>query len=85
MQETRAGSLGWEDPLEKEMDTHSSTLAWRISWTGSLAGYSPWGHKELNLNMHTHTHTHTHTHIITAAAAAKYAGFVKKFKIPYVD
>ena len=26
-------SLGWEDPLEKEMATHSSTLAWKISWT----------------------------------------------------
>ena len=30
MQETRVRSLGWEDPLEKEMATHSSTLAWRI-------------------------------------------------------
>ena len=33
MQETRVRSLGWEDPLEKEMATHSSILAWRISWT----------------------------------------------------
>ena len=33
MWETRAGSLGWEDPLEKEMATHSSTLAWNIPWT----------------------------------------------------
>ena len=32
MWETRAGSLGWEDPLEKEMATHSSTLAWKIPW-----------------------------------------------------
>ena len=32
MQETRVRSLGWEDPLEKEMATHSSTLAWRIPW-----------------------------------------------------
>ena len=31
--------------MEKEMATHSSILAWRISWTGSLAGYSPWGCK----------------------------------------
>ena len=29
----RAGSLGWEDPLEKEIATHSSILAWRIPWT----------------------------------------------------
>ena len=33
MQETRVRPLGREDPLEKEMATHSSTLAWRISWT----------------------------------------------------
>ena len=33
MQETRVRSLGGEDPLEKEMATHSSILAWRISWT----------------------------------------------------
>ena len=37
MQDTRVQSLGWEDPLEKEMATYSSTLAWRI----------PWGLKEL--------------------------------------
>ena len=33
MQETQFRSLGWEDPLEKEMATHSSILAWRIPWT----------------------------------------------------
>ena len=33
VQETRVRSLGWEDPLEKEMATHSSTLAWKIPWT----------------------------------------------------
>ena len=33
MQETQVQSLGWEDPLEKEMATHSSILAWRIPWT----------------------------------------------------
>ena len=32
MQETQVQSLDWEDPLEKEMATHSSTLAWRIPW-----------------------------------------------------
>ena len=35
MQETWVQSLGWEDPLEKEMATHSSVLAWRIPGTGS--------------------------------------------------
>jgi len=33
MQETWVQSLGWEDPLEKEMATHSSTLAWKIPWS----------------------------------------------------
>ena len=33
MQETQVRSLGWEDPLEKEMATHSGTLAWKIPWT----------------------------------------------------
>ena len=33
MQEVRVQSLGWEDPLEKGMATHSSILAWRIPWT----------------------------------------------------
>ena len=33
MQETQVRSLGWKDPLEKEMATHSSTLAWKIPWT----------------------------------------------------
>ena len=32
MQETRVPSLGWEDPLEKEMAAHSSILTWKISW-----------------------------------------------------
>ena len=33
MQETQVQSLGREDPLEKEMTTHSSTIAWKIPWT----------------------------------------------------
>ena len=31
--ETQVRSLGWDDPLEKEMATHSSTMAWKIPWT----------------------------------------------------
>ena len=38
MQETWVRSLGWEDPLEKGMATHSSTLAWKILWTEEPAG-----------------------------------------------
>ena len=47
--ETQVRSLGWEDPLEKGMATHSSILTWRIPWTEEPGGlYSPWGHKELD-------------------------------------
>ena len=50
MQETQVWFLGWEDPLEKGMATHSSILAWRIPWTeNSPEGYSPWGHKGLDM------------------------------------
>ena len=38
MRETWVQSLGWEDPLEKEMATHSSILAWRSPWTEELGG-----------------------------------------------
>ena len=36
--ETQVRSLGWEDPLEKEVATHSSILAWKISWTEEPGG-----------------------------------------------
>ena len=45
MWETQIRSLGWEDPLEKEMATHSSILAWKILWTGE-PGRLPQGGKE---------------------------------------
>ena len=38
MQETQVQSLGGEDPLEREMATHSSILPWRMSWTNELGG-----------------------------------------------
>ena len=45
MLETLVRSLGQEDPLEKEMATHSSIIAWRIPWTEEPGGYNPWGHR----------------------------------------
>ena len=57
MQETRVQSLGQEDPLEKEMATHSNILAWKIPWTeepGRL--YSPWGCKESDRTERLHFH-----------------------------
>ena len=43
MQETRVRSLGWEDPLEKEMATHSSVLAWKIPWMEEPGGLQSMG------------------------------------------
>ena len=45
MWDTRVQSLGREDPLEKDMATHSSILAWRIPWTEEPGRQCPWGHK----------------------------------------
>ena len=41
MQETQVQSLGWEDSLGKEMETHSSILAWEIPWTEEPGGLQP--------------------------------------------
>ena len=46
MWETWVRSLGQEDPLEKELATHFSILAWKSHGRRSLVGYSPWGLKE---------------------------------------
>ena len=43
MQETQVQPPGWEDPLEKEMATHSSILAWRIPWTEEPGGLQSMG------------------------------------------
>ena len=47
-QETQVQSLGQEDPLEKEMATHSSILAWRIPWTEEPSGLQSMGSQELD-------------------------------------
>ena len=55
MRETWVPSLGREDPLEKEMAIHSSTIAWKIPWTeepGRL--HSPWGRKESDTTERLH-------------------------------
>ena len=49
MQETRVRSLGWEDPLEEEMATYSSILAWRIPWTEEPGGIQSTGSQELDM------------------------------------
>ena len=55
MQETLVQSLGWEDPLEKEMATYSSILAWKISWREEPGGLQSMGSQSrTRLSMHTY-------------------------------
>ena len=49
MQETWVQSLGWEDPLEKEMATHFSILAWEIPWTEEPGGLQSMGSQESDM------------------------------------
>ena len=56
-------SLGWEDPLEEGMATHSSILAWRIPRTEEPGGYSPWHHRESDTTEVTE-HTRSKPHFI---------------------
>ena len=66
MWETQVQSLGQEDPLEKEMATHCSILAWRIQSHGwrRLVGYSPQGRKESDMTERLHLLTYLLKHEI---------------------
>ena len=50
-------SLGWEDPLEKEMATHSSILSWEISWTEELGGLQSMSSQRVKLQLSMHAYT----------------------------
>ena len=64
MKETRVQSLGQEDSLEEGMATHSSILPGESHGQGSLVGYSPQGHKELDVNEATeHKHGFSSSHV----------------------
>ena len=54
MQETWVRSLGWEDPLEKKMATHSSILAWRIPWTEERGGLQSDTTERLHFHFHSY-------------------------------
>ena len=55
MQDTQVQSLGQEDPLEKEMTTHSSILAWSIPWTGETGGLQTMGSQRVRHDRVTNT------------------------------
>ena len=50
MRETQVQSLGWEDSLEKEIATHSNTLAWKIQWTEEPGGLQSMGSQKVGHN-----------------------------------
>ena len=56
MRETRVWSLGQEDPLEKEMATHSSTLAWKIPWMEEPGGLQSMGSQRVKHNQASSLH-----------------------------
>ena len=56
MQETGVRSLGWEDPLEKEMATHSGILAWRIPRTEGPGGLQSMGSQRVGYDLVNNTH-----------------------------
>ena len=63
----RVQSLGQEDPLEADMATHSSILAWRIPRTEESGSYSPQGHKESDMTEATQQ-THAHKDCLSPSA-----------------
>ena len=74
VQETQVRSLDREDPLEKEVATHSSTLAWKIPWTEELGGLQSMGSQRVRHDWVT-SHTHTHTPLIkTIQWPSSYSG-----------
>ena len=76
IQETWVQSLGWEDPLEKEMATHYSILAWRIPWAEEPGGLQSMGLQRVGHNWATHTHTH----ILGISHWFRYWGYRKEKK-----
>ena len=66
MQETQemlVRFLGWEDPLEEGMETHSSILVWRIPWTEKPGWLQSKGSQELDVTERLRTYTHTHIYL----------------------
>ena len=76
MQETRVQSLGLEDPLEKEMATPSSILAWEIPWTEEPGGLWSLITQESDTAEHTHIHTQLAQAIQIFSYSAKFISYL---------
>ena len=78
--------MGWEDPLEKGKATHSSILAWRIPWTErSLEGYSPRGHKELDMTWGLNNNNNYFENFIHSGPLIPFLGTLSKRKEDKTD
>ena len=77
IQETRVQSLGWEDALEEEMATHSSSLAWKTLWTEEPGGLQSMGSRTVRQDWMTNTFTFTI--MGTLVLDLSYQGFLKKW------
>ena len=72
MGETWVGSLGWEDPLEESMATHSSVLAWRIPWTGKSGRLQSMASQRVGHNRATkHRATESYQKILSDEVSAE--------------
>ena len=78
MQETQVGSLGREDPLEKEMANHSSILAWRIPWAEGAGGLQSIGSQTIR-----HNWASEHPHTLSQNAVVQLLSRVQLFAIPW--
>ena len=77
IQETWVQSLGWEDALEEEMATHSSSLAWKTLWTEEPGGLQSMGSRTVRQDWMTNTFTFTI--MGTLVLDLSYQGFLKKW------
>ena len=81
-QETQVRFLGWEDPLEEDMATLSSIVAWRIHGQRSLEGCSPCSHKESDTTEWLSVHAHTHRFRIIPLTVTQQQQIIKQLA-PY--
>ena len=65
-------SLGWEDPLEEDVETHSSILAWRIPGTGEPCGLPSMGSQESDTTEATQQQQHAFTHLVLSTHPVRY-------------
>ena len=83
MQDTQVQSLGWKDPLDKGIATHSNILAWRIPWKRSLVAYNPWDRKESDTTEVT-KHACTHNMYICMMGAISKCSMQNTLKHTYI-